>query len=138
MTIRFLLPVGMLALLLLPSWQTLAAAETPDRSAAILTPKPPETPRINGARVYGERPGRPFLFHVATTGKRPMAFSADGLPQGLKIDPQSGTITGRVNNPGTHVVKVAATNDAGSDSAEIKIVIGPTIALTPPMGWNSW
>ena len=49
----------------------------------ILTPPAPATPRINGASVFGVRPGSPFLFQVAATGDRPMAFAAAGLPSGL-------------------------------------------------------
>ena len=31
---------------------------------AILTPPPPETPRVNGPSVFGVRPGSPFyLYH---------------------------------------------------------------------------
>lgn len=40
----------------------------------ILTPKAPDTPRINGAKVFGVRPGSPFLFIVPATGKRPLVF----------------------------------------------------------------
>jgi alpha-galactosidase len=36
------------------------------------TPKPPPIPRINGARVFGVRPGNPFLFTLAGTAL-PMA-----------------------------------------------------------------
>lgn len=46
----------------------------------ILTPKPAATPRINSAAVYGVRPGSPFLFRIAATGDRPMAFSAKIFP----------------------------------------------------------
>ena len=60
----------------------------------ILTPKPSPKPRINGAKVFGVRPGNPFLFTIAATGDRPMTFSARGLPAGLQLDTQSGHITG--------------------------------------------
>ena len=33
----------------------------PDYSAYILTPKAPDTPRINGPKVYGARPKADFL-----------------------------------------------------------------------------
>src|SRR4051812_2931235 len=113
-------------------------AKGADLSAYILTPKAPETPRINGARVYGERPGRPFLFTVPATGERPIKFEAEGLPEGLKIDEATGRITGSVKEAGEHAVKLKATNGKGSDERTLKMVIGDTIALTPPMGWNSW
>ena len=117
-----------------------AAAEktVPDNSSRILTPLPPATPRINGARIYGQRPGRPFLFTVPATGDRPMSFSASGLPPSLKLDTNTGRITGTVDSPGEFLVKLRASNDKGSDERKLKIVIGDTIALTPPMGWNSW
>src|SRR5439155_2182069 len=94
--------------------------------------------RINGARIYGQRPGRPFLFTVPVTGDRPMTFSASGLPSSLKLDATTGRITGTVDSAGEFVVNLRASNDKGSDEKNLKIVIGDTIALTPPMGWNSW
>ncbi len=50
-----------LALIALP--HSLVAAEMP-----ILTPKPGPEPRINGPRVYGVRPGKPFLYRIPATG----------------------------------------------------------------------
>ena len=38
----------------------------------ILTPPPSPEPRIHGARVYGTRPSRPFLYTIPATGLRPM------------------------------------------------------------------
>ena len=73
-------------------------------AAAILTPAPAPQPRINGARVFGVRPGNPFLFTVAATGDRPMTFSAAGLPAGLQLDSQTGRITGVVKDKGSYAV----------------------------------
>ena len=110
----------------------------PDMSKYILTPKPSDTPRINGARLFGVRPGSEFLYTIAATGIRPMAFAAEGLPKGLKLDPATGRITGRVKAPGTYVVRLTASNALGSNSRDLRIVVGDRISLTPPMGWNSW
>ena len=52
--------------------------------------------------------------------------------------PQSGCITGALKEKGTHIVTVRARNERGSAERALKIVCGDTIALTPPMGWNSW
>ncbi len=106
--------------------------------AAILTPNPPETPRINGAKVFGVRPGHPFLFTIAATGKRPITFSAKGLPTGLNLDPSSGIITGTVETPGVYTAELGAKNELGVAVRELRICVGSTICLTPPMGWNSW
>ena len=46
----------------------------------ILTPPAPASPRINGANVFGVRPGSPFLFTIPATGERPMTFSVENLP----------------------------------------------------------
>jgi alpha-galactosidase len=106
--------------------------------AVVLTPKASPKPHINGARVVGVRPGAPFLFTVPATGARPMTLSATGLPAGLQMDAQSGCITGVLKEKGTYVVTVRARNPQGSSERAIKIICGDTIALTPPMGWNSW
>jgi alpha-galactosidase len=106
--------------------------------AVVLTPKASPKPRINGARVVGVRPASPFLFTVPVTGQRPMTLSAGGLPAGLQLDPQSGCITGALKEKGTFVVTVRARNQQGNAERALKIICGDTIALTPPMGWNSW
>jgi len=104
----------------------------------LLTPPPPASPRINSATVFGVRKGSPFLFRVAATGNRPMHFSATGLPSGLSIDTGTGMITGHLSQTGTFVVMLAAKNAKGKAVKKLRIVCGDRIALTPPMGWNSW
>ena len=110
----------------------------PRTARETLTPPPAPQPRINSARVFGTRPGSPFLFRIAASGKRPMTFAADTLPVGLSLDPTSGIITGKLTAPGEHVVTLKATNELGTASQQFKIVVGNDLALTPPMGWNSW
>lgn len=104
----------------------------------ILTPKESAKPQINGAKVFGVRPGSPFLFTIPATGKRPMTFTAEDMPQGLTLDGSTGRITGKLTNEGTYVVTLKAKNSAGKTERTLKIVVGDKIALTPPMGWNSW
>jgi alpha-galactosidase len=104
----------------------------------ILTPPAPATPRINGAKIFGVRPGSPFLFTIPATGDRPMQFSADHLPRGLKLDSKTGRITGKLKKPGEFVVILHADNSLGTAEEKFRIVVGDQIALTPPMGWNSW
>lgn len=115
-----------------------AAQGAYDLSKYILTPKAAPTPRINGARVFGVRPDSKFLFTIAATGNRPMTFSAEGLPRGLKLDPATGRITGRVKRPGEYIVRLNAENTLGRCERDLRIIVGDEIALTPPMGWNSW
>jgi len=104
----------------------------------ILTPKPSDKPRINGAKIFGVRPNRPFLFTIPATGKRPMVFSAQNLPKGLKLDKDKGQITGSVDNKGKYSVTLRAENSLGTAERQFNIIVGDKICLTPPMGWNSW
>jgi hypothetical protein len=104
----------------------------------IAATKADAAPGFNGARIVGIRPGTPFLHSLAVTGTRPVTFSAKKLPDGLSLDPNTGIITGTLNRAGEYTVKVAAKNAAGTAKTEIKIVCGDTLALTPPVGWNSY
>ncbi len=104
----------------------------------ILTPPPSVSPKINGAKVFGVRPGNPFLFTISATGERPMNFKAENLPEGLNLNPKTGRITGTIDNPGTYEVILKAANMHGSYESEFKIYVGSRLALTPPMGWNSY
>jgi len=104
----------------------------------ILTPAAPATPRINGASVFGVRPGSPFLFTIPATGDRPMAFSAKNLPRGLKLDIQTGHITGVLKKKSEFIVTLGAKNALGAAEKKFRIVCADQFALTPPMGWNSW
>lgn len=104
----------------------------------ILTPPAPDTPRINGPGTFGVRPGSPFNYAIPATGKRPMTFAVDGLPDGLVIDFASGRITGKLASAGEYVVTLHAKNELGEAGKKFRIVAGDQIVLTPPMGWSSW
>ena len=103
-----------------------------------LTPIPKSTPKINSPKLFGATPGNPFLYTIAATGTRPIQFSAINLPKGLKLSSENGIITGSVKERGTYEVILKAKNKLGTASQKLKIVIGDTIALTPPIGWNGW
>ena len=104
----------------------------------ILTPAPKAEPKITGAKVFGVRPGSPFQFLVTATGDRPMTFSATGLPKELNINTQTGLITGKLSKAGTYVVTLEAKNAKGKFQRKLRVECDDRIALTPPMGWNSW
>ncbi len=115
--------------------QSISANET---TPYILTPKPGDSPRITGPKVFGARPGRPILFRLTSTGKKPITYSIKDLPLGTKLDEQKGVLTGSIDNPGEYDLHITAKNQQGQDSRILRLKIGDTIALTPPMGWNSW
>jgi hypothetical protein len=109
-----------------------------EESPYILTPEVPIEPRINGPDIYGARPGRPFMFAIPASGERPFIYKAENLPKGLKLDSKTGIITGSLKNKGDYDVLLGVENSHGSDSKILLIRIGDQIALTPPLGWNSW
>jgi alpha-galactosidase len=116
----------------------IASSASPAEAAVLLTPPPPKPPRINGPEVYGVRPGSPFLYRIPCTGERPIAFRAKDLPKGLTLDSTSGIITGKIAKAGTIHVTLLAKNKFGEAKREFRIEVGNKLALTPPMGWNSW
>lgn len=97
------------------------------------------SPVIHGPRITGATPGRPCLFRVPATGQPPLHFSARGLPSGLTLDSTTGIITGSLRAKGKHRVDLSVRGPAGTAQRSLTIVGGAdALALTPPMGWNSW
>jgi len=111
---------------------------SPSDETAILTPEPGPEPKINGAKVFGVRPGSPFLYTIPATGERPLAYEVKNLPAGLICNPENGQITGTIEKPGEFFVTFAVKNSKGSAERGFRIVCGDQLALTPHMGWNSW
>ena len=110
-----------------------------DPGRYILTPRPGPAPKINGPAVYGVRPGHPLIYRIPCTGARPIHFSAEPLPGSLRLDAETGIIIGTApQEPGEYALTLRATNGHGQAMKRWRIVVGDTLALTPPMGWNDW
>ena len=56
----------------------------------------------------------------------------------MKLDPSTGIISGSASKPGTYTVRLRVKNAHGEFDRDFTIVVGDHLALTPPMGWNSW
>jgi hypothetical protein len=104
----------------------------------ILTPYPPAKPKINGANVFGAHPNHQFLYKIPATGKKPLTFSVDSLPAGLKLDAATGIISGIISQKGDYRVTLMVHNKLGAATKKFTIKIGDLIGLTPALGWNSW
>ena len=120
-------------------------AQKPEVAVLAREPAPPiassrtAAPRINSPRITGATPGRWFQFMIPASGDRPLTFRAKNLPEGLQLNGDTGVITGSLKAGGRTVVDVTVSGPAGSATAPITIVGGPdALALTPPLGWNSW
>src|SRR5262249_32285823 len=110
-------------------------AEPPPPSASGVSPRP----AIHGPRIVGATPGRPFLFLIPATGEGPLTFAARPIPAGLTLDRKTGIISGSLQKPGSTVVELTARGPRGAARRSLTIVGGAhKLALTPPMGWNSW
>ncbi len=121
--------------------------DAPVSPVVIVKPSPPpdvtrektSAPRINWPRLTGGTPGRPFVFRVPVSGDGPLRFAAEGLPDGLALDGDTGVIRGALQHAGETDVRVSVSNAAGTTDASIRIVGGSgRLCLSPPMGWNSW
>lgn len=115
-----------------------AVRAAPEPPPAIARGAAPE-PAIHAPRVVGGTPGRAFLFRVPATGEPPLRFSSSDLPLGLKLDTDTGIISGVLADERVSIVDLAVEGPRGRAASKLTIVAAPkSLALTPPMGWNSW
>ncbi|HEO69813.1 MAG TPA: alpha-galactosidase, partial [Candidatus Hydrogenedentes bacterium] len=110
-----------------------------DEPAPQIARSDPARPAIHYPRVVGASPNKPFLFRVPATGEPPLRFFARELPPGLDIDRDTGVISGAIAHPGATISELAVSNRHGTARSELTFIAGRhKLAMTPPMGWNSW
>ena len=96
-------------------------------------------PAIHGPRIIGATPGHPFLFLIPATGDGPLTYDAKNLPAGLTLDKATGIISGALKAAGKTPVRLMVSGPKGKAARTLTIVGGDhPLALTPPLGWNSW
>jgi alpha-galactosidase len=96
-------------------------------------------PMLNYPRITGATPGKPFMFTIPASGDEPLTFAAKNLPASLTLDAKSGIITGALKQAGRTPVEITIANAKGKAAGTLTIVGGDdALALTPPLGWNSW
>ena len=95
-------------------------------------------PQIHGPHIVGCTAGHDFIYRIPATGTGPLHFTAEGLPSGLNLDAANGVIRGAVGNAGRVPVRLRVSGPRGEDSRVLFIDSRGRLALTPPMGWNSW
>jgi len=116
-----------------------ATTSPPSEPAPQIASSSTDAPRLNSPRVTGATPGRPFLFRIPASGKGPLTFAVKNLPARLKLDTQTGIITGALKQAGRTPITVTVRGPSGTATGEFTIVGGQhSLAQTPPLGWNSW
>ena len=114
------------------------SALTPREQQIIAAVQLGAAPEFHGALIVGSHTGTPLEYALSVSGARPMTFTAKHLPTGLTLDAQTGIVTGTLAKDGDYRVRFTAKNAAGRAQAEIHFTAGDTLALTPPLGWNSY
>lgn len=104
----------------------------------LLTPPDAAAAALHGPRVLGARPGNPILIRIAATGRAPLRLGVKNLPPGLRLNEQTGVISGSIAQRGSYPLELWASNALGRARRKLTVVVGDRLALTPPMGWNSW
>jgi alpha-galactosidase len=121
-----------------PQNQPAVVVRDPETAPAIASSKT-STPLINFPRITGATPGRPFQFQIPASGDAPLTYSARNLPAGLTLDAKTGVIRGSLKADGRWDVAVRVQNAKGMSNTVLTIVGNKdALALTPPLGWNSW
>ncbi len=129
--------VNLLASVVLALTTVVSQNVSAQTTVMISTTPAPAAPLLQGPFEVGILPASQFTFAVPATGQAPLTYSATGLPPGLTLN-ASGVISGTAPAAGSYPIEVKVTNSAGSATASYTVVAGNTLALTPPMGWNSY
>jgi alpha-galactosidase len=104
----------------------------------ILTPGESLKPVINGGAVLGVHGGAQIIYKIPASGKKPLTYNTGKLPAGLNLDTKTGIITGSIQKNGSYHLAITVINSLGKTKKLFTIKVGKQLALTPPMGWNSW
>jgi alpha-galactosidase len=134
------------------NWAGAAIVTQPGRQAQIrvapraaepapaIAPSRTDAPMINYPRITGATPGRPFLFRIPASGRGELTYAARNLPAGLTLDAKTGIVTGALQREGRTDVQVSVKAPDGRMANTVITIVGgkDALALTPPLGWNSW
>ncbi len=137
---RFPAWVTTIQLLLLPSLFLVPATAAPLQAPATAW-RQLNQPELHNATIVGCQASRPCLIPIAVTGAKPISLSIQNLPPGLRLDLSRQMIVGQASSVRTSHVLLTASNAAGTTSEKITLIVERSqgvVALTPPMGWNSY
>ncbi|NUQ99091.1 MAG: Ig family protein [Streptomyces sp.] len=91
----------------------------------------PATPQLTSATMAFANQGVPFR-HLLRASHEPIRFTADGLPDGLRVDRRTGLICGTPDETGEFTVTTTAGNAAGDGTGTLALTVG----TPPPDPWT--
>ncbi|MGW2565109.1 alginate lyase family protein [Streptomyces sp. NPDC001537] len=91
----------------------------------------PTRPQLTSATTAYANKGVSFR-HLLRASHEPVRFTADGLPDGLRVDRRTGLICGIPHETGAFTVVTAAGNAAGEGTASLALTVG----TPPPAPWT--
>jgi hypothetical protein len=90
-------------------------------------PATPDTPgpALPSTSLGESTVGAPFSRSLAASGgTAPLSYSAQGLPAGIALDPQTGTLSGSPSSPGSFDIAASVTDAAGrSDQRSYPLLV---------------
>ncbi|WP_369265628.1 alginate lyase family protein [Streptomyces sp. R35] len=99
-------------------------------SAAAPMPSP-SVPQLTSAGSAFANTGVAFR-HLLRASHEPARFTADGLPDGLRVDKRTGLISGTPTRTGEFTVTTTAGNAAGDGAGTLTLTVG----TPPPAPWT--
>ena len=94
-------------------------------------------PKINLPRIIGASNGKPILFRIPVTGKRPIEYGAYNLPKGVTLE--GNILNGIVDEIGDYEFILTAKNELGTYEKKITLEIKErNVLVTPLLGYTSW
>ena len=99
--------------------------------------KTQQTPQIVTTAITSGTLNQEYSFDVKATGESPLTWTITGLPNGLTYSSTTGRISGTPKASGTSSISLTVTNDYGSDTATLSLVIGiaPSITTDSDLGF---
>jgi hypothetical protein len=89
------------------------------------------SPAITSALQAQGVVGQPFTYNIAATNS-PASYTASGLPDGLRLNPSTGVISGTPSSQGVSTVALGATNSSGTGILTLTLsvtAVAPIVAI---------
>jgi hypothetical protein len=91
----------------------------------------PSVPQLTSATTAFANTGVPFRF-LLRGSHEPVRFTADGLPDGIRLDRRTGLVCGTPTESGRFTVTTGAGNAAGDGTGTLTLTVG----TPPPAPWT--